>query len=145
MTALPCNFGNHLNIKGVRRALHPFYFISIPIGTPMSEQNNKPNLSPEEVQAQVNAFYERADAFINLANSQLSPQSHAGQVGSSLLYASARYSASVASIGFANADDFAKEKDDIIKFYTAQYQQMLSDNLDDYITNCEKYTNIKKS
>lgn len=110
----------------------------------MNEQANKPNLSPKEFQAQVNAFYERADAFINLANSQLSPKSHAGQVGSSLMYASARYSASVASIGFIKSSDFEKEKEEIIKFYTAQYQQMLSDNLDDYIKNFEKYTNITK-
>ncbi|ANB91184.1 hypothetical protein MOVS_03365 [Moraxella ovis] len=107
-------------------------------------QDNKPSISPEEFNAQMTAFYERADAFINLANSQLSPQSHAGQVGSSLLYAAARYSASVASIGFTKGADFEKEKDDIIKFYTAQYEQMLSDNLDDYIKNFDKYTNIGK-
>lgn len=110
----------------------------------MSEQNNQPTISPEEFNAQMQAFYERADAFINLANSQLSPQSHAGQVGSSLLYAAARYSASVASIGFVKASDFEKEKEDIIKFYTAQYEQMLSDNLDDYIKNFDKYTGLSK-
>lgn len=110
----------------------------------MSEQNNPPKISPEEFNAQMQAFYERADAFINLANSQLSPQSHAGQVGSSLLYAAARYSASVASIGFVKASDFEKEKEDIIKFYTAQYEQMLSDNLDDYIKNFDKYTGLSK-
>lgn len=109
-----------------------------------SSQPQPSNLSPEEFNAQMNAFFERADAFINLANSQLSPQSHAGQVGSSLLYAAARYSASVASIGFVKASDFEKEKDDIVKFYTAQYEQMLADNLDDYIKNFEKYTNINK-
>lgn len=110
----------------------------------MSEQNNQPKISPEEFNAQMQAFYERADAFINLANSQLSPQSHAGQVGSSLLYAAARYSASVASIGFVKASDFEKEKEDIIKFYTTQYEQMLSDNLDDYIKNFDKYTGLSK-
>lgn len=110
----------------------------------MSEQSNQPKLTPEEFNAQMQAFYERADAFINLANSQLSPQSHAGQVGSSLLYAAARYSASVASIGFVKASDFEKEKEDIIKFYTAQYEQMLLDNLNDYIKNFDKYTNISK-
>lgn len=110
----------------------------------MSEQSNQPKLTLEEFNAQMQAFYERADAFINLANSQLSPQSHAGQVGSSLLYAAARYSASVASIGFVKASDFEKEKEDIIKFYTAQYEQMLLDNLNDYIKNFDKYTNISK-
>ncbi|MCL1623608.1 DUF3144 domain-containing protein [Moraxella sp. Tifton1] len=110
----------------------------------MSNTPNQPKLSPEEFNAQMQAFYERADAFINLANSQLSPQSHAGQVGSSLLYAAARYSASVASIGFVKSGDFEKEKEDIINFYAAQYRQMLSDNLDDYIKNFDQYTKLSK-
>lgn len=107
-------------------------------------QPSEATQSIEDFDKQMNAFFERADAFINLANSQLSPESHAGQVGSSLLYAAARYSASVASIGFVKSSDFAKEKDDIVKFYTEQYQRMLSDNLDDYIKNFDKYTGFKK-
>lgn len=97
-----------------------------------------------EITPEMQAFYQRADAIIGLANSQLGPDAHSGQVGASLLYAAARYSASVASIGFVKGDDFAKEKDDIVEFYTKQYRQMLSDNLTDYAQNFDKYVQLNK-
>ena len=97
-----------------------------------------------EITAEMQGFYQRADAIIGVANSQLGEEAHSGQVGASLLYAAARYSASVASIGFVKGDDFAKEKDDIVEFYVKQYRQMLSDNLTDYAQNFEKYINIEK-
>ncbi len=97
-----------------------------------------------EITPEMQAFYQRADAIIGVANSQLGNEAHSGQVGASLLYAAARYSASVASIGFVKGDDFAKEKDDIVEFYVKQYRQMLSDNLTDYAQNFDKYINIEK-
>ncbi|WP_407074433.1 DUF3144 domain-containing protein [Psychrobacter sp. CAL346-MNA-CIBAN-0220] len=97
-----------------------------------------------EITPEMQSFYQRADAIIGVANSQLGEEAHSGQVGASLLYAAARYSASVASIGFVKGDDFAKEKDDIVEFYVKQYRQMLSDNLADYAQNFDKYINISK-
>lgn len=97
-----------------------------------------------KITPEMQAFYQRADEIIGVANSQLGPQAHSGQVGASLLYAAARYSASVASIGFVKGDDFAKEKDDIVEFYTKQYRQMLSDNLTDYAQNFDKYVQLNK-
>ena len=97
-----------------------------------------------EITPEMQAFYQRADEIIGVANSQLGPNAHSGQVGASLLYAAARYSASVASIGFVKGDDFAKEKDDIVEFYVKQYRQMLSDNLTDYAQNFDKYVQINK-
>ena len=41
--------------------------------------------------------------------------------------------------------DLAKEKDDIIKFYTEKYQQMLAENLEQYIENFDKYTTLAKA
>lgn len=106
-------------------------------------QNNNTDASLE-ITPEMQAFYQRADAIIGVANSQLGSEAHSGQVGASLLYAAARYSASVASIGFVKGDDFAKEKDDIVEFYTKQYRQMLSDNLTDYAQNFDQYININK-
>ncbi len=97
-----------------------------------------------EITPEMQAFYQRADEIIGVANSQLGPNAHSGQVGASLLSAAARYSASVASIGFVKGDDFAKEKDDIVEFYTKQYRQMLSDNLTDYAQNFDKYVQLNK-
>ena len=102
-------------------------------------QDSNVDITPE-----MQAFYQRADAIIGVANSQLGPDAHSGQVGASLLYAAARYSASVASIGFVKGDDFAKEKDDIVEFYVKQYRQMLSDNLTDYAQNFDKYVQLNQ-
>lgn len=111
----------------------------------LNDPNDAANAATEtEVTADMQAFYHRADAVIELANNQLSPTSHSGQVGASLLYAAARYSASVASIGFVKGDDLRKEKEDILDFYTKQYRQMLSDNLDDYAQNFDKYIQVGK-
>ncbi len=106
-----------------------------------TDVNNTPDA---EITAEMQSFYQRADDIIGVANSQLGKEAHSGQVGSSLLYAAARYTASVASIGFVKGEDFAKEKDDIVEFYVKQYRQMLSDNLIDYAQNFDKYVNIKK-
>lgn len=110
----------------------------------MTNLNEKMADNTAKLPADATAFFERADAVITLANSQLSPKSHAGQVAASLTYAAARFAVSAASIGFVKGSDFAKEKDDMIKFYTEQYQRMLSDNIDEYAQNFEKYTNIQK-
>ena len=110
-------------------------------------QNNAKNDDIDaalEITPEMQAFYQRADAIIGVANSQLGSEAHSGQVGASLLYAAARYSASVASIGFVKGDDFEKEKDDIVEFYTKQYRQMLSDNLTDYAQNFDKYVQLNK-
>lgn len=106
-------------------------------------QNNNVDTNVE-ITPEMQAFYQRADAIIGVANSQLGPEAHSGQVGASLLYAAARYSASVASIGFVKGDDFAKEKDDIVEFYVKQYRQMLSDNLTDYAQNFDKYVDLNQ-
>lgn len=110
----------------------------------MTNLNEQISENTAQLPQDANAFFERADSVITLANSQLSPQSHAGQVAASLTYAAARFAVSAASIGFVKGSDFAKEKDDIIAFYTHEYQKMLSDNIDDYAENFEKYTGIQK-
>lgn len=112
---------------------------------PENIQNNIKNDSANanvEITPEMQGFYQRADAIIGVANSQLGDEAHSGQVGASLLYAAARYSASVASIGFVKGDDFAQEKDDIVEFYVKQYRQMLSDNLTDYAQNFDQYIQL---
>ncbi|MBP2280500.1 hypothetical protein H4W00_001313 [Psychrobacter sp. PL19] len=110
----------------------------------LNDSANTDNNASVEITKEMQGFYQRADAIIGVANNQLGDDAHSGQVGASLLYAAARYSASVASIGFIKGEDFAKEKDDIVEFYVKQYRQMLSDNLTDYAQNFDKYINIDK-
>lgn len=103
-------------------------------------RNNADPKDSAQRKAHADAFFDRADAIIELANSQLGSAAHAGQVAASLTYAAARFAASAASVGFVSGKDFAKEKDDIVAFYTQKYQQMLRENLDDYAKNFAVYT-----
>ncbi len=107
----------------------------------MSNDTNKTD-ELSKISPEMSAFFQRADDFIHYANSQLTEETHSGKVGASLMYASARFSASVSAIGFTNSDEFITEKDKIVKFYTKQFQQMLSENLDDYAKNFDKYTQL---
>lgn len=112
---------------------------------PNNHQNKTSHNHAKERGAEnVRAFFDRADSVIELANRQLSKESHAGQVTASLTYAAARFAVSSASIGFVKGSDFLKEKQEIIAFYSKQYEQMLSDNIDDYAENFAKYTNVPK-
>lgn len=103
-----------------------------------------PNQPSDDISPPMREFFERADAIITLANSQLSPASHAGQVTASLTYAAARFAVSSASIGFTKGQDLLIEKDDIIDFYVKQYRQMLDDNIEDYAKNFVAYTAPKQ-
>lgn len=97
-----------------------------------------------ELDTEMHAFYERADEFILLANQLRTSEVHAGKVNASMLYATARFSAWAAATGFVKASDYAKEKEDIIEHFTKNFAQMLSDNIDDYAENFQKYLQINK-
>lgn len=108
-------------------------------------QQDAQNPIPTDTQAQKAAFFARADDIITLANAQLSPQSHAGQVTASLTFAAARFAVSSAAIGFTKGVDLTAEKADIVAFYVKQYEQMLKDNIDDYAAHFAEYTGINKA
>lgn len=93
-------------------------------------------------QENLSRFFDRADQVIELANRQLSPSSHAGQVTASLTYAAARFAVSAASTGFTSGKDLKSEKKEIVAFYVKQYEQMLGDNIDDYADNFANYTQL---
>lgn len=105
----------------------------------MSEQTHSEPLSDEMLK-----FYENADKFIELANSLRDDKYHAGKINASLLYATARFSAWTAATGFVKGSDYAKEKQDIIEHFSKNFAQMLSDNIDDYAENFQKYMQIGK-
>ena len=108
----------------------------------MSQKINATDVTEEEA---LNAiFFERADEFIKLANELRSAEVHAGKINASMLYAVARFSAWTAAIGFVKGSDYAKEKADIIEHFTKNFERMLSDNIDDYAENFQKYMQIGK-
>nr|WP_315043876.1 DUF3144 domain-containing protein [uncultured Moraxella sp.] len=110
----------------------------------MTDKTNPQAQHDNELTDEMHTFYERADAFINLANQLRDDKNHAGKVNASMLYAVARFSAWVAATGFVKGSDYAKEKDDIIAHFTKNFERMLSDNIDDYAANFQTYMQIGK-
>ena len=89
-------------------------------------------------------FYERADAHISLANGYINEKVHPGVASNSLMYAASRFNAWIAAANFTNGEALAKEKDEILKFYTEQYRLMLEENLENYATNYDLYMGVSK-
>lgn len=83
-------------------------------------------------------FYERADAHINLSNSQLIDIG-GGKVSASMLYATARFNAWVSACGFQSGEQMAEARDETIDYFVEQYRLMLEENMDDYIANFNRY------
>lgn len=87
-------------------------------------------------------FYDRADAHIDLANSQITEQIGRGKVSASLMYAVARFNAWVSACGWSNGKEMAAAKKETVDYYVEQYREMLEENLEDYIDNFERYLQI---
>lgn len=83
-------------------------------------------------------FWKRADEIILLANKQCE-KAASGKVSSSLLYASSRFSAFILATTADNAEEMKKDRDKAIKYFTDQYEKMLTQNLDDYIENHKEF------
>lgn len=77
-------------------------------------------------------IFELADQFIALANQLSQQEADVGKVGTALRFAAARFNAFEAAIKSA---DLATEKDNALEWFSAEYREMLSDNLDDHIAN----------
>ena len=85
------------------------------------------------------AFWERADAVINLANQQ-TESAQSEDVSGSLLYASVRFNAFLIAAQASDVDALRMGKEDAVAYFTEQYRQLLLDNLDDYIENFDEYS-----
>ncbi|HIQ07526.1 MAG TPA: DUF3144 domain-containing protein [Thiotrichaceae bacterium] len=85
------------------------------------------------------AFFDRADAHIALANNQINEQASEGEVSASFLFSASRFNAWVNAMSFENADEMKQAKDESIEFFVNEYRMMLEDNLSDYIENYDEY------
>ena len=85
-------------------------------------------------------FYERADAYIALANTHINNEkARPALVNNSLLYASARFSAWITAASFTNAEDMIADRKNAIAFFTNKFQEMLEEHFDDYAKNYNTY------
>jgi hypothetical protein len=85
-----------------------------------------------------NEFYDRVDAFIHAANQQCS-QDDKGKVSASFLFAAARFNSWVSASGFENSELMQANRQELVQYFVQQYQSMLEDNLDEFITNFSSY------
>ena len=51
----------------------------------------------------------------------------------------ARFNAWISACRFNNATEMKDAKQEIIQYFTAEYEKMLKENLEDYIANFEDY------
>ena len=104
------------------------------------------NTNEEQKNEANEQYWSHVDLFISQAN-QLSPEQGLDHTSSTLLYAAARFNAFNASSKYKNADALAQDKDEAVKYFTASFEKMLRQNLDDYEKNFKQYiqTNRDKS
>lgn len=83
-------------------------------------------------------FYNRADAIIELANTQIADSSR-GKTSASLMYANSRFSAWVSACGCRNAEELAAAKQQAVDYFVEEFRLMMEENLTDYIENFDRY------
>jgi hypothetical protein len=83
-------------------------------------------------------FFERADAYITVANEQAANVSR-GKVSASMMFATARFNAWVSASGTESGEELAGVKEDALEYFLSEYRKMLEENLDEYIEHFDKY------
>lgn len=84
-----------------------------------------------------------ADTFIQLANEN-SKRAAAGQVCASMMYASARFGAFVASGDAPSEATFKDQLEGAVTYFRTEYEKMLRENFRDYAENFQSYHPEKK-
>lgn len=85
-------------------------------------------------------FYARADSHIHVANSQIEEVDR-GKVSASMMFATARFNSWISACKAESGDHLLEGKEEIIEHFVELYRKMLSENLDDYARNFDKYMN----
>jgi hypothetical protein len=83
-------------------------------------------------------FFERADAYITIANEQAANFGR-GKVSASLMFATARFNAWVSASGTESSEELASVKEEALEYFLNEYRQMLEENLDEYIEHFDDY------
>ncbi|HSM30313.1 MAG TPA: DUF3144 domain-containing protein [Woeseiaceae bacterium] len=83
-------------------------------------------------------FFERADAYITVANEQAQTVNR-GKVSASMMFATARFNAWVSASGTESGEELASAKDEALEYFVSEYRKMLEENLDEYIEHFDNY------
>ena len=88
-------------------------------------------------------FWKMTDDFIKLANEKCDSHRN-GKVSTTMLFAVARFNAFLFASTTKNLDEFKKERNLAIEYFTGQYQQAFIDNLNYYDKNYNDYVGKPK-
>ena len=89
-------------------------------------------------------YRQMIDSFIDQAN-QLAEQNSPENVGMALLFAASRFNSFVVSQHAENLEGYQSDLTKAKAFFTAQYAQMLDENLEDYKQTFDKYAKFAKN
>jgi hypothetical protein len=84
------------------------------------------------------AFYDRADSFIRLANEH-SEKTPLGKTSASFMFGLSRFNAWVVASSCDSRKAMAKEREHALGYFVAEFRKMLEQNLDDYLENFDDY------
>ena len=82
-------------------------------------------------------FWDLADSFIQLANTNLN-EAKPSKVSASALFAAARFNAFVVTAAAENKAQFIAEKESAIVYFLNQYEKMLRENLDEHLARYDQ-------
>lgn len=85
-----------------------------------------------------NAFYERADAHINLSNEQLK-MAPGPAVGASMTFGAARFNTWLCANMYGTKDVMSQMQEQAIAQLTEHYAQQLRENFENYIQEFDKF------
>lgn len=82
-------------------------------------------------------FYDLADAYIALANSQLGT-AKPSRVSAAALFATSRFNAFVIAAAAGSKEQMIAEKEAAIAYFMDQYEKMLRENIDEHLTRFDQ-------
>ena len=82
-------------------------------------------------------FYDMADGYIALANTQLN-EAKPSRVSAAALFAAARFNAFVIAAATENKAQLIAEKEAAIAYFMNQYETMLRENLDEHMARYDE-------
>ena len=84
-------------------------------------------------------FQERSDEFIAVANQQ-NNETEVENVNSAILFSAARFNVFSTVRQFDTVEKLEADKQEVIKYFTQRYTDMLEQNFEEYISHFDNYT-----
>ena len=84
-------------------------------------------------------FWELADSFIQLANTNLNA-AKPSKVSASALFAASRFNAFVITVSASSKEQLIAEKEAAIAYFLEQYETMLRENIDEHLARYDQPT-----